>query len=70
VRRYRKSGTPVGIVKAAMRASERIAITTLEEVLSHEIDMQTTVIIGNSETFVWNGRMITPRGYEKKFENR
>ncbi len=70
VRRYRKSGTPVGIVKAAMRASERVAITTLEEVLCHEIDMQTTVIIGNSGTFVWNSRMITPRGYEKKFENR
>jgi cobalt-precorrin 5A hydrolase/precorrin-3B C17-methyltransferase len=70
VRRYRKSGTPVGIVKAAMRASERVVITTLDEVLSHEIDMQTTVIIGNSGTFIWNGRMITPRGYEKKLESR
>ncbi len=70
IRRYRKSETPVGIVKAAMRASERVAITTLEEVLCDEIDMQTTVIIGNSGTFVWNGRMITPRGYEKKFESR
>jgi precorrin-3B C17-methyltransferase len=70
IRRYRKSETPVGIVKAAMRASECVAITTLEEVLCHEIDMQTTVIIGNSGTFVWNCRMITPRGYENKFENR
>jgi len=70
IRRYRKSGTPVGIVKAAMRTSEHITITTLEDVLSHEIDMQTTVIIGNSGTFVWNDRMITPRGYEKKFESR
>jgi precorrin-3B C17-methyltransferase len=70
IRRYRKSETPVGIVKAAMRASERVAIATLEEVLCDEIDMQTTVIIGNSGTFVWNGRMITPRGYDKKFESR
>ena len=70
IRRYRKSGTPVGIVKAAMRTSQHITITTLEDVLSHEIDMQTTVIIGNSGTFVWNDRMITPRGYEKKFESR
>jgi len=68
IRRYRKSETPVGIVRAAMRASERVAVTTLQEVLSHEIDMQTTVIIGNSGTFVWQGRMITPRGYEKKFD--
>ena len=33
--------------------------------LEHDIDMQTTVIIGNSQTFVWDNRMITPRGYEK-----
>jgi cobalt-precorrin 5A hydrolase / precorrin-3B C17-methyltransferase len=70
IKRYRKSGTPVGIVKAAMRAAEEVVITNLEEVLDHEIDMQTTVIIGNSSTFVWNNRMITPRGYEKKFDTR
>lgn len=70
VSRYRRSETPVGIVRGAMRASENVAVTTLEEVLSHDIDMQTTVIIGNSGTFVWNSRMITPRGYEKKLDSR
>jgi precorrin-3B methylase len=30
--------------------------------------MQTTVIIGNSKTHVWNNLMITPRGYENKEE--
>jgi precorrin-3B methylase len=36
--------------------------------LDYLIDMQTTVIVGNSRTFLWNDRMITPRGYEKKFK--
>ncbi len=64
----RKPETPVGIVKGAMRGDERIIITDLKNMLEHDIDMQTTVIIGNSQTFVWNDRMITPRGYEKKFK--
>jgi precorrin-3B C17-methyltransferase len=29
-----------------------------------DVDMQTTVIIGNSKTFVWNHLMVTPRGYQ------
>jgi cobalt-precorrin 5A hydrolase / precorrin-3B C17-methyltransferase len=70
VRRYRKPETPVGIVRAAMRTSEEISISNLDGVLEHEIDMQTTVVIGNSGTFVWNNRMITPRGYEKKLDRR
>ena len=32
-----------------------------------EIGMQTTVIIGNSQTFVWRDKMVTPRGYSKKY---
>lgn len=64
----RKSETPVGIVKGAMREDERIIITDLKNMLEHDIDMQTTVIIGNSQTFVWDNRMITPRGYEGKFK--
>jgi cobalt-precorrin 5A hydrolase/precorrin-3B C17-methyltransferase len=66
--RHRSPETPVGIVKGAMREDERIVITDLEKMHDHEIDMQTTVIIGNSRTFLWNNLMITPRGYEKKFD--
>jgi cobalt-precorrin 5A hydrolase/precorrin-3B C17-methyltransferase len=68
IMKYRASDTPVGIVKGAMREDEKIVITDLESMLGHEIDMQTTVIIGNSKTFIWNDRMITPRGYEKKLK--
>jgi len=51
-----------------MRENEEIVITNLKNMLEHNIDMQTTVIIGNSKTFVGNNLMITPRGYERKFK--
>lgn len=59
----KKPMTPVGIVRNAGRIEEQVVITTLSDMLSHEIDMFTTVIIGNSNTYVENGRIITPRGY-------
>ena len=68
INRYKKPETPVGVVKGAMRPGEDIIITDLEKVGNFPIDMQTTVIVGNSGTFVWNGRMITPRGYEFKLD--
>ncbi|MDI6801506.1 MAG: precorrin-3B C(17)-methyltransferase [Thermodesulfovibrionales bacterium] len=66
--KYRSAETPVGIVKAAMRDNESIIITNLRDMLNHDIDMQTTVIIGNSSTFVFDKWMITPRGYKNKYE--
>jgi precorrin-3B C17-methyltransferase len=65
--KFRHPRTPVGIVKAAERDNEKIVITDLEGMLNNEIDMQSTVIIGNSQTFTWNDRMVTPRGYGKKY---
>ncbi|MDU0826889.1 MAG: cobalt-precorrin-3B C(17)-methyltransferase, partial [Negativicoccus succinicivorans] len=56
--------TPAGIVRKAGRAGMSYTITTLAELAAQDVDMQSTVIIGNSRTFVKNGRMITPRGYE------
>ncbi len=56
--------TPVGIVKNAMRDKQNIIITTLDKMLDHEIDMFTTVIIGNKSTFIFNDKIITPRGYK------
>lgn len=65
---YRKSDTPIGYVKAATREHEEISITTLEKFNPETVDMQTTVIIGNSNTFCWHGKMITPRGYNSKYQ--
>lgn len=65
--RYRSPQTPVGLVKSAYRERQEVVITTLEMMLEHEIGMLTTVIIGNSATFVYDGKMITPRGYQRKY---
>jgi precorrin-3B C17-methyltransferase len=45
-------------------------ITTLEKMLEHQdmLGMITTVIVGNSSTFNYNGMMINPRGYTSKYE--
>jgi len=65
---HRNGKTPVGIVTAATRENEKIVITTLEAMLEQEIGMQSTVIIGNSQTFTWKDLMITPRGYGDKYQ--
>lgn len=64
---YRPPNTPVGIVKSAFREREHVVVTTLAQMLEHDIGMLTTVIIGNSSTFVYDGKMITPRGYQRKY---
>jgi precorrin-3B C17-methyltransferase len=68
VLKFRSPGTPVGIVRAASREDEKVTITDLNSMLDNEIDMQSTVIIGNSQTFTWENRMITPRGYGEKYK--
>jgi precorrin-3B C17-methyltransferase len=61
--RYKSGKTPVGIVRDAMRDDEKVLITDLDGMMDFEVDMTTTIIIGNSRTFVSGNRMITPRGY-------
>lgn len=56
--------TPVGIVRCAKRGEQSVVITTLKDMLKEEIDMLTTIIVGNTQTKVENGKMITPRGYQ------
>jgi adenosylcobyric acid synthase len=64
----RGAEVPVGIVRNACRDGEERIVTTLGEMLSHPIDMFSIVIIGNSSTrFASDGRIITPRGYAKKY---
>ncbi len=65
---HRSGETPVGIVTAATRENEKIVVTTLTKMIEAEIGMQSTVIIGNSQTYTWDDKMITPRGYKDKYE--
>ena len=62
--KYKSPETPVAIVRNAGREDERVTAATLGTMLEHEIDMLTVVIIGNSKTFMKNGKIITPRGYK------
>ena len=65
---HRAPDTPVGIVRHAYRDAQAVALANLAGLdgAALGIDMFTTVIIGNSNTYVHQGRMITPRGYEVK----
>ena len=62
--KYKSPETPVAIVRNAGREDERVTAATLGTMLEHEIDMLTVIIIGNSKTFMKNGKIITPRGYK------
>jgi precorrin-3B C17-methyltransferase len=62
--KYRNPQTPVGVVMQAGREGEKTSILTLEELLSCEVDMATTIIVGNSTTRLLGNRMVTPRGYD------
>jgi precorrin-3B C17-methyltransferase len=66
--RHRRSDTPVAIVKSAYRRREHIVFTTLDQMAEADIGMLTTVLIGNSNTFVRHGLMVTPRGYANKYD--
>jgi precorrin-3B C17-methyltransferase len=65
---YKDPETPVGIVSRAMRQGQEVTVTTLEQLLEHPVDMQTVVIVGNSQTFAYGSYMITPRGYLSKYQ--
>lgn len=61
--KHRPAHTPVGIVWNASRKNQKHVVTDLQGMLDYDIDMFSTIIIGNTNTYVKNGRMITPRGY-------
>ncbi len=66
--RHRDPATPVAIVKSAFRPKQRLEFTTLEKMAEADIGMLSTVLIGNSNTFIQGGLMVTPRGYANKYD--
>jgi len=66
--RHRDPQTPVAVVKSAYRPKQRITFTTLENLADADVGMLTTVLIGNSNTYIKHGLMITPRGYANKYD--
>lgn len=55
--------TPVGYVRQAGREEQQVTLTTLADFDPEQVDMFTVVLIGNSQSYNWEGKMITPRGY-------
>lgn len=66
--RHRDPDTPVAVVKSAFRPKQRIEFTTLAQMAEADIGMLSTVLIGNSNTFIRDGLMVTPRGYANKYD--
>lgn len=60
--------TPLGVVGRAYREGQSVHVTTLNALDTTLVDMQTVLIVGNSTTRIASGRMLTPRGYHRKYD--
>ena len=59
----RSAETPVGYVRQAGREDQEVKLTTLAAFDPEDVDMFTVIIIGNSQSYISDGKLITPRGY-------
>ena len=59
----RSADTPLGYVRQAGRDDECIKVTTLGEFDPEDVDMFTVILVGNSQSYIADGKIITPRGY-------
>lgn len=67
LRRHRAGATPVAVVTDAYRDGQRVVVTELDALLDQEIGMTTTVLVGSSRSFAFEGFLVTPRGYTEKY---
>ncbi|MBP5386518.1 MAG: precorrin-3B C(17)-methyltransferase [Prevotella sp.] len=61
--KWRSPETPIGYVRQAGRDEQEVKIATLGDFNPEDIDMFTVILIGNSQSYVADGKIITPRGY-------
>lgn len=59
----RSKDTVCGIVKNISREGQELKLLTLGDLAETEVDMSTTVFIGNAQTKKIGPYMVTPRGY-------
>ena len=64
----KEADTVCGYVRNIGRPGEEGRTCTLAELGSVEADMFTTVFVGNRQTVLLNGKMVTPRGYLQRGE--
>jgi precorrin-3B C17-methyltransferase len=58
---------PAGLARRCGRPGQSTELTTLGRLAQAEVDMQTIIIVGSEKSFVYQGRLITPRGYLDKY---
>jgi cobalt-precorrin 5A hydrolase/precorrin-3B C17-methyltransferase len=63
IKDYRSLNTPVLLARQLGRNEERVNLYSLEDCPLHEVDMLTTILIGNTQSFVKGDHFVTPRGY-------
>jgi precorrin-3B C17-methyltransferase len=61
---HKPPDTVCGIVRNVGRDGQDYRLTTLSDLAGIEVDMFTTVFVGNTRTVVLNERMVTKRGYK------
>lgn len=62
----RSADTPVGYVRQAGREEQEIKLTTLGDLDPEDVDMFTVILIGNSQSYIADGKFVTPRGYYRE----
>lgn len=62
--RHKRPETVCGAVRNIGREGESMELMTLSELTDYQADMFTTIFVGNSQTRVIDGKMVTPRGYK------
>ena len=68
--KHRPPETPAGYVRNAGREGEAHEVMTLGEIMNCEVDMLCTIIIGNSQTYILDGKISTSRGYSISILNQ
>ena len=62
---HRPGETPVAVIVNATREGERVHVTTIADFDSSVVDMFSLVIVGSSTSYIVNGKIVTPRGYDR-----
>lgn len=65
ISQYRNLDSIVAVVRNSGRKGQTSILCKLSELENQNIDMLTTIIIGNSQTYIVNNKMVTKRGYNK-----
>ena len=59
----RPASTPVAIARQLGRSEEAVSLHRLDSLPIEQVDMLTLVLVGNSSSYLQDGKMVTPRGY-------